>query len=203
MRDYDGFGFLCNGLLFSPRVNMDGCEKRGGLRNQPHGALHVVWSLIFMLYGFMAVHLTAGIGTIWDLLAYGRLDSSINLIPLAAMDWWGYTLNAFMFMPLGFLLPLIWKSFRQAKRTVVFGFFMSLTIEICQLFCFRATDVDDLIMNTLGAFLGYLCWKLLKLVFPKAGEKAMDLGKAEPWVYLFGGVLGIVLLYHWRLIYPS
>lgn len=83
------------------------------------------------------------------------------------------------------------------------GFFMSLTIEICQLFCFRATDVDDLIMNTLGAFLGYLCWKLLKLVFPKAGEKAMDLGKAEPWVYLFGGVLGIVLLYHWRLIYPG
>ena len=68
--------------------------KRGGLRNQPHGALHVVWSLIFMLYGFMAVHLTAGIGTIWDLLAYGRLDNSINLIPLAAMDWWGYTLNA-------------------------------------------------------------------------------------------------------------
>ena len=80
---------------------------------------------------------------------------------------------------------------------------MSLTIEICQLFCFRATDVDDLIMNTLGAFLGYLCWKLLKLVFPKAGEKAMDLGKAEPWVCLFGGVLGIVLLYHWRLIYPG
>lgn len=177
--------------------------RRKHLGGGRQGALHVVWSLIFMLYGFMAVHLTAGIGTIWDLLAYGRLDSSINLIPLAAMDWWGYTLNAFMFMPLGFLLPLIWKSFRQAKKTVVFGFFMSLTIEICQLFCFRATDVDDLIMNTLGAFLGYLCWKLLKLVFPKAGEKAMDLGKAEPWVYLFGGVLGIVLLYHWRLIYPS
>lgn len=177
--------------------------RRKHLGGGRQGALHIVWSLIFMLYGFMAVHLTAGIGTIWDLLAYGRLDSSINLIPLAAMDWWGYTLNAFMFMPLGFLLPLIWKSFRQAKKTVVFGFFMSLTIEICQLFCFRATDVDDLIMNTLGAFLGYLCWKLLKLVFPKAGEKAMDLGKAEPWVYLFGGVLGIVLLYHWRLIYPS
>ena len=177
--------------------------RRKHLGGGRQGALHIVWSLIFMLYGFMAVHLTAGIGTIWDLLAYGRLSSSINLIPLAAMDWKGYALNAFMFMPLGFLLPLIWKSFRQAKKTVVFGFFMSLTIEICQLFCFRATDVDDLIMNTLGAFLGYLCWKLLKLVFPKAGEKAMDLGKAEPWVYLFGGVLGIVLLYHWRLIYPS
>ena len=177
--------------------------RRKHLGGGRQGALHIVWSLIFMLYGFMAVHLTAGIGTIWDLLAYGRLSSSINLIPLAAMDWKGYALNAFMFMPLGFLLPLIWKSFRQAKKTVVFGFFMSLTIEICQLFCFRATDVDDLIMNTLGAFLGYLCWKLLKLVFPKAGEKAMDLGKAEPWVYPFGGVLGIVLLYHWRLIYPS
>ena len=194
--------FYAMGCFFLPGVIWM-IVKRGGLRNQPHGALHVVWSLIFMLYGFMAVHLTAGIGTIWDLLAYRRLDSSINLIPLVAMDWKGYALNAFMFMPLGFLLPLIWKSFRQVKKTVVFGIFLSQTIEVCQLFCFRATDIDDLMMNTLGAFLGYLCWKLLKLVFPKAGEKAMDLGKAEPWVYLFGGVLGIVLLYHWRLIYPS
>ena len=194
--------FYAMGCFFLPGV-MWMIARRDGLRNRPHGALHVVWSLVFMLYGFMAIHLTAGIGTIWDLLAYGRLSSSINLIPLAAMDWKGYALNAFMFMPLGFLLPLIWKSFRQAKKTVVFGFLMSLTIEVCQLFCFRATDVDDLIMNTLGAFLGYLCWKLLKLVFPKAGEKAMDLGKAEPWVYLFGGALGIVLLYHWRLVYPG
>ena len=197
MRDYDGFGFLCNGLLFSPWVNMDGCEAGRPAESAPRGAP------CRLVADFYAVWLYGGIGTIWDLLAYGRLDNSINLIPLAAMDWWGYTLNAFMFMPLGFLLPLIWKSFRQAKKTVVFGFLMSLTIEICQLFCFRATDVDDLIMNTLGAFLGYLCWKLLKLVFPKAGEKAMELGKAEPWVYLFGGVLGIVLLYHWRLIYPG
>lgn len=77
--------FYAMGCFFLPGLIWM-IAKRDGLRNQPHGALHVVWSLIFMLYGFMAVHLTAGIGTIWDLLAYGRLDSSINLIPLAAMD---------------------------------------------------------------------------------------------------------------------
>lgn len=32
---------------------------------------------------------------------------------------------------------------------------MSITIEILQLFTFRATDVDDLFMNTLGTLLGY------------------------------------------------
>lgn len=176
-------------------------KNRSTLRRQPNGALHLLWSLVFMLYGFLAVHITAGIGTVWDLLAYKRLDNTINLIPLAEMDWVGYGLNIFMFMPLGFLLPLLWPSFRNGAKTVLFGFLMSLSIEICQLFCFRATDIDDLIMNTIGAFFGFLCWKLLRLVFPKAGEKAMELGRAEPWIYLFGGTLGIVLLYNWRMFY--
>ena len=32
---------------------------------------------------------------------------------------------------------------------------MSFTIEVLQLFTFRLTDIDDLIMNTLGTLLGY------------------------------------------------
>lgn len=175
--------------------------KGKGLGRSKQSALHVAWSLVFMLYGFLAVYVTAGIGTVWDLVANKGLDDSINLIPLAEMDWLGYILNIFMFMPLGFLLPLIWKSFRQARKTVLYGFLMSLSIEVCQLFCFRTTDIDDLIMNTVGAFFGFLCWKLLKRLFPQAGEQAMDSGKAEPWVYLFGGMMGIVLLYNWRLLY--
>ena len=34
-------------------------------------------------------------------------------------------------------------------------------IEICQLFLTRGTDVDDLILNTLGVVFGLLCYKLL------------------------------------------
>lgn len=42
------------------------------------------------------------------------------------------------------------------------GFGLSLTIELAQLFTqYRATDVDDLITNTVGTLLGYLCFRLI------------------------------------------
>ena len=38
---------------------------------------------------------------------------------------------------------------------------MSLTIEVLKLFVFRATDINDLIMNTLGALVGYPAAKVI------------------------------------------
>lgn len=61
-------------------------------------------------------------------------------------------------MPLGFLLPLIWKNFRNIINVSLTGLGFSLAIELCQLFNLRATDIDDLMMNTLGAVLGYFIW---------------------------------------------
>lgn len=47
----------------------------------------------------------------------------------------------------------------------------SLTIEIVQLFSYRATDVDDLIMNTLGTFLGYsISWAIFNKKWKKDCE---------------------------------
>ena len=40
-------------------------------------------------------------------------------------------------------------------KTVFVGLLTSLTIELLQIFTFRATDVNDLMTNTLGAFIGY------------------------------------------------
>ena len=70
---------------------------------------------------------------------------------------------------------------------------MSLAIEICQLFCYRATDVDDLIMNTLGTLVGYLIWLLYKRVFQKIGTKAIQICDKEAVIYITLGMLGIVL----------
>lgn len=69
--------------------------------------------------------------------------------------------NILLFIPLGFLLPLIWLNFRKFSRTVIFGAGVSLFIEINQLFNYRATVIDDLILNTLGVILGYLCADLI------------------------------------------
>lgn len=71
-----------------------------------------------------------------------------------------YVLNIILFLPLGFLAPLLWNSWRQENRVILLGFAVSAAIEILQMFCGRATDVDDLLMNTMGAMFGYLffCW---------------------------------------------
>ena len=89
---------------------------------------------------------------------YIRWEPNISLIPFSdGTHWLGVqrVLNAVMFAPFGFLLPVLWRSCRKWSVTTFAGFLLSLTIEILQMFCFRATDVDDLLMNTLGAGFGY------------------------------------------------
>ena len=70
--------------------------------------------------------------------------------------------NILLFIPYGFLFP---PAFRQKKRlTVLFGFLLSLTIEISQLFCDRITDINDIILNTFGIIIGYLLYCIISAI---------------------------------------
>ena len=123
---------------------------------------------------------------------YIRWDPTVNLIPFGdeknSRFFLQLGLNAVMFLPLGFLLPILWSKCRRWYRTTLAGFFISLTIEAVQMFCSRATDVDDLIMNTLGACLGYfLSWALFRRRW--AREFTPDGGQAGQWSSLTVSVL--------------
>lgn len=64
--------------------------------------------------------------------------------------------NLAAFIPLGFLLPSLSDRHTSARWVVLVGFCLSLDIEILQFASQRrVADVDDLLLNTLGAFLGY------------------------------------------------
>ena len=70
--------------------------------------------------------------------------------------------NCAMFIPTGIVVPCLYKNLRSFKKTVLTGFLISLSIEIIQLpFAVRASDVDDLILNTLGVVIGYGIYKLV------------------------------------------
>ncbi|ENK1242774.1 VanZ family protein [Clostridium botulinum] len=85
--------------------------------------------------------------------------------------------NILMFAPLGLLLPLLWKGFRKFSKTVLFGSVVSFIIEFSQLFLARGTDIDDLILNTMGTTLGYLTFIVINKFFPKFTEKfALEYG---------------------------
>ncbi len=73
--------------------------------------------------------------------------------------------NFAMFIPTGIMTPLIYKNLDGLKKTVSTGFAISLTIEIIQLpFASRASDVDDLILNTAGCLAGFGILSLIRLV---------------------------------------
>lgn len=107
---------------------------------------------IFALY-LSAVYALAGLPNI----LYIRFEPNFNFVPFAYMfsDLDTTLLNVLMFIPLGLALPLLWKPFGVWWRTVLFGFLTSVLIESLQIFSFRATDVNDLMTNTLGTLLGF------------------------------------------------
>ena len=67
--------------------------------------------------------------------------------------------NVIGFLPFGFILPIIFRRMNSGFLICISGFTFSLTVEVIQLVtkvgCF---DVDDLILNTAGAVLGYICY---------------------------------------------
>ncbi|MDE8707787.1 VanZ family protein [[Ruminococcus] torques] len=50
----------------------------------------------------------------------------------------------------------MWKKMRSLHLTALARFSFSILIEISQLLNNRRTDIDDLIMNTLGSIIGFL-----------------------------------------------
>ena len=78
--------------------------------------------------------------------------------------------NIGMFLPLGFFPALLWRRGNLWRSTLV-GFLSSLGIETIQLFIDRGTDLDDLILNTVGAAAGYLLYRLLRAIIPSLTGK--------------------------------
>ncbi len=79
-----------------------------------------------------------------------------------------YTENFLLFLPLGFLLPLGFRFFRRAFPGLMTGFLVSAGIEYLQYRTARGIfDLDDIIMNGLGAAGGYILWILCAaLLYP-------------------------------------
>ena len=123
-----------------------------------------------LLYSFFAFYLAAvyhltGLPTI----LFITFDVNVNLVPteLFRKELVLSMLNIAMFVPLGFFLPLLWKKYRSLKNTVLFGLGATVTIELAQLLTYRATDINDIITNFLGACLGWLLFCLVRKCCPK------------------------------------
>lgn len=97
----------------------------------------------------------------------------VNLIPLINLFDYGSKRdlllnvigNTAMFIPSGIVLPIVYKRLDTFWKVILAGAGLSLCIEIIQLpFRVRATDIDDLILNTIGVIIGYGIYALIQSV---------------------------------------
>ena len=144
---------ICSVLLFFTKKRFD--TKYEGTKTFP--MKKTLLCLVFVAY--IAVLLSATIlrggygGGFHFHLFSGWVEAWNNF---SVKSWLNLLLNIALFVPLGFLLPLLSQKFESPLLTFFTGLGTSLSIELVQTFLKRGLfDVDDLFTNTLGNFIGY------------------------------------------------
>ncbi|WP_270507380.1 VanZ family protein [Paraclostridium sordellii] len=80
----------------------------------------------------------------------------------------GIILNVIYFIPLGFLLPLLFKKINNFLKIILISTITSSLIEIIQLFTiFSVSNIDDVIFNIIGSAIGLICFKLFEKIVKK------------------------------------
>lgn len=107
------------------------------------------------------VHMSINLRLFHTIAKYGRLlgSSRAYLVRTAIINLFG---NVIMFIPLGFFLPLVFQKLQKLWKTLLTTALSISLIELLQLFTLLGScDVDDLILNLVGAAIGYGIHKLL------------------------------------------
>ena len=131
---------------------------------------------------------------------YNTLGGGINIIPFAEILRYKISSHLFLlnvignillFVPFGFIISSYVKP-NKFYLPVLISFLLSITIEFVQLNIVRSFDVDDIILNTIGATFGYLIYKFIN---------KMPIFKKKYINYLICiGILVIILLYFLKVM---
>lgn len=114
----------------------------------------------------------------------GQLDHfrSVNLIPFTGsvivngrIDFNEIIQNVMAFVPFGILISSLWKEKTVIMKIApVLG--VSLIFEILQfVFAIGASDITDLIMNTLGGIIGIGVYSLFSKIFKSKCDKIVNI----------------------------
>ena len=190
------YGFLC---VMLPALLLYGVLHsvyRTKAIAEPRNNLVLILTLSVYVAGVF--HFT-GAGTVYDIRQYGlsAMALELNLIPFSAgpIDVVGYLLNVVLFVPLGFLLPLLWPKENRFWKILLAGVSFSLLIELSQLLNLRSTDIDDLLLNTLGAAIGFALYRAVAAITKRKARENTRFC-AEALLYFAVMFLGRFLLFH-------
>lgn len=134
--------------------------------------------LVFVLF----VGKGAGANSDWSFVSY--VKAYTNLVPFATLAEYARRLAAdtinvetvvyndlgsiALFVPLGVIIPFFFEKLGKLWRCATASLGVSFVIELLQLVLRRGSfDVDDMILNVVGAAVGYVIFFALKKLFSK------------------------------------
>ena len=112
------------------------------------------------------------------------LKNSSNFVPLKTINMYIWALesgtmskvipiynlvgNLLLFLPMGIYLPLLFKGLGRFMKYIGMILFVLTCVESIQIISrLGRFDVDDLLLNTAGAVVGFMMYQLVKSVYKK------------------------------------
>ncbi|MEO7524192.1 MAG: VanZ family protein [Ferruginibacter sp.] len=151
--------------------------------------VYLAWVFCITLYPtpstFMKTPGSGSINLVPFVTTYNEFVRAFSLHQVYARPYLLYlvittTGNVFLFVPFGFLFPQVSK-YRTFAKLIAAAFVFSSGIEISQYFLrfigiYRSVDVDDILLNVLGAGIGFSILAIFKKLCTKpAGEQQSNL----------------------------
>jgi glycopeptide antibiotics resistance protein len=152
------------------------------IRRKQNNFLQVTVQASFFIYVFAVLQLTGYFILFKEISSHDWWDKMndrivrhdrVNLEPFKTIDIYktfGKQVlgNFVMLLPLGIYLPLLYTRLRKAYSffaVLWICFLISVGIELLQLATsYRSTDIDDVILNTLGGGAGFIIYLLIKTI---------------------------------------
>lgn len=151
--------------------------KKESIWQNWHVLFHAVSAALLAMYLYIAVGITL----------LSRSEEYSPIINLRLFSTFGGSFtdrmyiyeNILLLAPLGILLFILAKPFRNPMVSLLTGAAASLTIETAQVLTRRGRfEVDDLLTNTIGMMLGYCSCRLPATIYRKWKLGRVNIGKS-------------------------
>jgi glycopeptide antibiotics resistance protein len=131
----------------------------------------------FLVYVFMVLTLTGYFLLFKEVASHGwwqkivhriEIREHVNLQPMLMFKQFKLSSeqvigNSIMLLPLGIYIPLLFRRLSGFLSVFFICLLVSVCIELMQLITsYRSTDIDDVILNTVGAIAGYCIYLLFR-----------------------------------------
>ena len=136
-------------------------------------------SFIFYLFALIVILFLQSRGFDWrsslPLLEY--IKTSSNIVPFKTIFTYvtaifngrmnidipikNLVINLLLFLPMGIYLPLFIKKINKTSLFSIYAIALLFIVEVVQLLTKRGSfDIDDFILNMVGALIGFAVWKM-------------------------------------------